>query len=305
MLLLPPIRCALITVYIVWFAVFVYSQTPKGKGTTEQKSALDHAPTNGTQQNEQHATSSPSPVVTIYNQPCPQEQNSDTKRSQDAINIERRLTTFTGYLVVVGFLQFLVLCAQAVLFFQQKRIMGQHKASLEQLATAAGNNALAAKASADALVNSERSWVIPEVEFRHRETGRVMETYNGKTTSTMASIQVTCSNRGNTPAWITEIDVRMEIGLIPRFIPEFTPEAHEISLQYEPIAPDGPAFVHFRQITAEGKVTAKEQAFIYGIVKYRDAFTPNGKSYFGYSIQQDGLKYILGRIRDAQYNDCK
>jgi hypothetical protein len=52
-------------------------------------------------------------------------------------------------------------------------------------------------------------------------------------------------------------------------------------------------------------VGGKNYAFIHGIVKYRDAFTPNGESFFGYTMQKDGLRYYLGRIRDARYNDCK
>jgi hypothetical protein len=204
--------------------------------------------------------------------------------------------------VVVGFLQFVVLAVQAVLFFQQRNIMEQHRGSLVQLATAASNNAAAAKASADTLVNSERSWVIPELGF-FSDKGTQVHYVGGKT---LVDIEVTCTNLGNTLAWITEIDVRMGIGSMPLSDPDFTPEGHEITLLYEPSAPNGPPFeLPLRQVAAEGDVAGKNYAFIHGIVKYRDAFTPNGKSFFGYTIQKDGLSYHLGRIRDTKYNDCK
>jgi hypothetical protein len=84
----------------------------------------------------------------------------------------------------------------------------------------------AAKASAEVLVNGERSWVIPELEF-FSDKGVAGYYAGGKT---LADIKVVCT----TVAWMTEIDVRMEIGLIPRLNPDFTPSGHEISLQYEP-----------------------------------------------------------------------
>jgi hypothetical protein len=91
-------------------------------------------------------------------------------------------------------------------------------------------------------------------------------------------------------AWITEIDVRLEIGLIPRLKGDFTPSGHEISLQYEPVAPNGPLFeLPLRQVAAEGVITGKTPAFIHGIGSTGMPSPPNGKSFFGYTIQKDGF----------------
>ena len=62
---------------------------------------------------------------------------------------------FSGLLVVVGFLQWYVIRAQA-------NLMRKHAEHLENLASAARDNAKTAKASADALVSSERAWVLVE-----------------------------------------------------------------------------------------------------------------------------------------------
>jgi hypothetical protein len=296
-------RRAVVVIPLLCFAVLSVPQTPKEKRIAVKNGALKTAPPNKNENEQQDAATTPNQTIAIYNQPNPTEHNGDNKQGKDAIDVERDLAKFTLCLVIVGFLQLAALAVQAVLFFQQKKIMGQHKVSLEQLATAASDNAIAAKKSADALINSERSWVIPELEFL-TDRGTVVVDYTGS--KTLADLKVTCANCGNSPAWITEIDVRMEIGSIPRTDPDFTPEGHEISLQYEPIAPNGRSFeLPLRQVVAEGDVAGKNYAFIHGIVKYRDAFTPNGKSFFGYTIQKDGLKYHLGRIRDAKYNDCK
>jgi hypothetical protein len=71
--------------------------------------------------------------------------NDATIQSEEDVDVQRKLANFTGYLVWVGGLQVLILFVQAVLFRRQTKIMGQHKVSLEQLATAAADNAIAAK----------------------------------------------------------------------------------------------------------------------------------------------------------------
>jgi uncharacterized protein HemX len=60
------------------------------------------------------------------------------------LEIQRKLAKFTKYLVWVGLLQALILAGQAVLFFQQKKIMEEHKTKFNELAKAANSNAEAA-----------------------------------------------------------------------------------------------------------------------------------------------------------------
>lgn len=66
---------------------------------------------------------------------------------------------------------------------------------------------------------------LPELEF-FSDKGVVVHYAGGKTS---ADIKVVCTNCGNTVACISEIDVRMEIGLIPRLNPDLAPSGHEIS----------------------------------------------------------------------------
>src|ERR1700674_1771425 len=64
--------------------------------------------------------------------------------------IDRGILILHGFLVGVGFLQWLVLRRQA-------RLMGKHAEHLENLVNAAGNNAKAALLNAQAVINSERA----------------------------------------------------------------------------------------------------------------------------------------------------
>ena len=250
-------RRAVVVISLLCFAVLGTSQTPKDKRIPKQNGTLDSSPASETKDNKQDATTPPNQTIAIYNQPRTKEHDSDNKQSQDAIGVERKLTKFTGYLVIVGFLQVLALIAQAILFFQQRNIMEQHRGSLEQLATAASSNAIAAKASADTLVNSERSWVIPELGFL---SDKGVVGYTGS--KSLVDINVVCTNLGNTLAWITEINVHMEIGQNLRIDPNFTPEGQEISLLYAPVMPDGDPFeLPLRQVAAEGDIEGKTIAF--------------------------------------------
>jgi hypothetical protein len=93
--------------------------------------------------------------------PTPSETDAET---------QRKLAKFTKYLVWVGALQFAALILQAVVFYctlnqidRQAGIMEGHSQHLKDLATAASNNALAASLSAQAVINSERPWMIIEL----------------------------------------------------------------------------------------------------------------------------------------------
>jgi hypothetical protein len=121
---------------------------PRSTGAPQQNNGQNTSPADNTAQRQQTSATTPNQTIPIYAQSGSAEANRETKNSQDATDVERQLTKFTGYLVGVGLLQFFILAVQAALFFQQKKIMEQHRTSLEQLASSAGDNARAIETQA-------------------------------------------------------------------------------------------------------------------------------------------------------------
>jgi hypothetical protein len=189
---------ATIVLAVLSLAILGISQAPKDERIAVKNGALDTAPASSRKNNQQHAASPPSQTIAIYNQSSSPEHNGDAKQSQDAIDVERQVAKFTGYLAIVGLFQLLVLAVQAVLFFQQKKIMGQHKVSLEKLATAASDNAIAAKDSADALKAADRAWILAKPYL----PDKLLPVGEHRVTRFMWSIK----SVGRTPARIIETD---------------------------------------------------------------------------------------------------
>jgi len=88
------------------------------------------------------------------------------ERVQDSA-IQAQLVKYTRWLVYVGVIQFMALIFQALIFFltlkrieTQANLMREHALHLENLSIAARNNAIAARANVDALISSERPWIL-------------------------------------------------------------------------------------------------------------------------------------------------
>jgi len=193
-------------VLLLCFAIFSVTQPPKDKGVAVKNGTFNATPSSETKKNQQNARDTPNQTIAIYNQPSPTEHSDDDRQNKDAIDVERKLAKFTLYLVIVGFLQVAVLVVQAVLFWQQKNIMDQHKVSFEKLANAASDNAVDAKDSAEfarrTTKSSERSDIL--VESFSIATGNVKWTQNGD-----GKLIVRFRNFGRTRA--TEVRLRVEL----------------------------------------------------------------------------------------------
>ena len=134
--------------------IIAAQSSPKQSAATEKAKQSD--------QNQKAADKASPPTV--------EQPSSQTSGSSDHIEIQRKLVKYTIYLAVVGGLQFIALIVQAVAFWRtleavriQATLMGKHAEHLENLAAAARDNAKAAKASADALINSERAWILVDI----------------------------------------------------------------------------------------------------------------------------------------------
>jgi hypothetical protein len=253
---------AIIVLAVLFFAILGISQTPKDKRIAVKNGALDAAPASSRKNNQQHAASPPSQTTSIYNQSSPPEHNGDAKQSQDAIDVERQVARFTGYLAIVGLFQLVVLAVQAVLFRQQKNIMEQHRVSLEKLATAASDNAEAAKLNARAVMNAERPLLLIDIKLNDEGPGYKVAAHNpGRTPAIFQNGDCCC---GKHPADFVPPE---DLGLAP---PEdlkkpFTPPRQDL------LVLAGSAFL-IRKIDPESSISQADQQifFVYGQLRYWD-----------------------------------
>jgi len=183
----PPMTAARVIIAVLIFAQQP-SKTPEGKGAAEGKGAQ----VSGGQ--DQQSQSQQTPSSPANNQhPSAKTQVPASKAGDDA-EIQGKIETFTGLLVIVGFLQFLALIGQVVIYCRQARIMERQahemkrqrgymrlqwkamgvqathmEGQLAEMSTQsgilqrsvgiAGKSADAASLSAQALINSERPWL--------------------------------------------------------------------------------------------------------------------------------------------------
>ena|SRR5208283_3017947 len=159
-----------------------------------------------------------------------------------------------------------------------------------------------AKTQTQHLINSERAWLMESIGWGMSPLRLVQNTSSAGDIGTSASIDVFWSNHGKTPAWVTEVQVKM---LVTERLPE-EPDMSNADILYGPypVVPgnrprtDGHRFF----VQADGWAELGQLTAVYGIIKYRDAFTPKGQNWetwFGYFIAPDGS---IERLVSEQYN---
>ncbi len=165
---------------------------------------------------------------------------------------------------------------------QRKDREEQHKETLAQLNVS--------QAQADALVNSERAWVMVDVEWDTAKwadrKAHVLEGSGTGGDTTGIYIVLTCRNEGRSPAWIEEKRARFQIVDVLPPKPDFS-SAEFIQVGPEPIG-IGKALPHTNHIywlaTGTGHEGLGKTMVVYGIVTYRDIFNKLRETTFGYRI---------------------
>jgi hypothetical protein len=171
-------------------AVIIIAQQPAK--APESKGAAEASVTKSTEQtrktNHDNNPAQPCVSVTVNNNPPSPNEENDKKQTAENIRIQRRLTLYTGLLVIAGFV------TAALIWWQAKKTAEATKAmqdSLPHQETAA----LAAKTSADALTNAERAWL----------TVKVGDIFQGELEFRYAKVPI--KNTGRTPARVKQIVV--------------------------------------------------------------------------------------------------
>jgi hypothetical protein len=86
----------------------------------------------------------------------------------------------------------------------------EHRETLAQLEVSRAN-ASTGKASADALMNAERAWVLAELGWYEGARLGITDHTSGERTWTEANLKLTCKNEGRSPAWIDEVYTCVEM----------------------------------------------------------------------------------------------
>jgi len=166
-------------------------------------------------------------------------------------------------------------------------------------ADAAKLSAKAAENSATAMINGERAWVMAEVKF---PLGAGPLSFSGGINdgSTITDFEVVVKNVGRTPAWIYEQVVQMTVSKLPP-APEFD-ETCQTNMGVYPVVQDEPATTWKPFVEAKGLPDLDGQPYIFGVVRYRDAFSDFRETYFGYVVRDHKR---LERLPNPAYNKYK
>jgi hypothetical protein len=110
---------------IVAVLIFAHepAKVPKDKGTAEGKGTQVSKQADASEKRDQPSEPAPSPPANNQHS-SPEEQPAAPKASNDT-EIQGKIKTFTGLLVVVGFLQFFALIGQVVIYCRQAKIMAR------------------------------------------------------------------------------------------------------------------------------------------------------------------------------------
>lgn len=198
-----------------------------------------------------------------------------------------------------------------------KAIQAQVRAALAELkhtsrlARAAQKTAEAANKNADAIINSERAWVMVEVVWASSEGGRLLNTSHigdaGQVSSTQIYVNLICVNRGKSPAWVVEQTIKAEISGAFYGPDLSTVNDSEIDRRLISLGPSGTTEDRTARpikLYAPG-MPGNKYILVYGVVRYRDPFTPKGElkeTWFGYYTLETRIKDPLDRISQTDYN---
>jgi hypothetical protein len=177
-------------------------------------------------------------------------------------------------------------------------------------ATKAAN---AAEKSANAVISAERAYVIADVEQKEVQIF-VSESPAGdarSTTSSVGSIVVTFRNVGRVPCWITQ--KKIQFALVEKLPEEPIFDDTAVVDDFpEPVIVGQPLRVEWQHLIAQGEhviilsamptktpFAGSNAPIVYGVIKYRDVFSENRETRFGYRITGHGH---LRRINSPAYN---
>lgn len=158
-------------------------------------------------------------------------------------------------------------------------------------------------------MDADRAWVMAEVTFR--DNGGLSVGGSMPAIQTITEVEIRVTNAGPTPAWIFEQWVQLKVS--PEVIasrtkyqsPQFPfigeGKTAAVNYQIHPMV-QGQNPVIWKAHIWDDQFPTEENglhAYIFGVVRYRDAFSAMRETYFGYHVK--GYK-LLERIPNDAYN---
>ena len=186
----------------------------------------------------------------------------------------------------------------------------QHEETLAQLkiaqrqVDASLENAHAAKAAAESVINAERAWVMGKLGWYdnvHVMTSVSQIRNEGRVDTTMANVKLTCRNEGRTPAWIDQVYGHLEI------FEEATTLGSKTKNECQTFGPMGPLgagkeLSRVLDVTCLGHPKAEEHLAVYAVIEYRDIFGLKRETVLGYSIDLHGGIYRQDALPERNRN---
>jgi hypothetical protein len=271
-------------VLVIILAPQGFGQPERPRVESDSAASAQKRPTRaqGQQSAEREAVRSlTSAVAEIRHQMAEQQQlvqelkTAQAERDQD-ISIQRDLVRYTRWLVYVGAIQFIALIFQALIFFltlkrieTQANLMRVHALHLENLSAAARDNAVAARANVDALISSERAWILVD-------TGEIPDNFDANQNSVgILDVRPVLRNSGRTPGWITRGFIRsfsIPTGSQLPPEPDYSGGLAEVPVNII-VAPNG--FIQALHVPIPLSVFAAarqgtQKLYVYGFVDYSD-----------------------------------
>jgi hypothetical protein len=153
--------------------------------------------------------------------------------------------------------------------------------------------AKAALLNAEALINSERAWIMAELRSygNYSEQFEIAEgtaEYPGEgsvKTTRVNLVKLACKNQGRSPAWIDA--VYGQLSIVNSTTVAMDPSKAGNQGPMQPIGPGGKRSRSL-ELVCRGIRHSGEFLSIYVVIEYRDIFDRKRETFLGYSVHDDG-----------------
>ena len=152
-----------------------------------------------------------------------------------------------------------------------------------------------ARTSAEGLINSERAWVMVEVQWDGQRSKREVNSADG-VTRTSVGVRIICRNEGRSPAWIKQISITLKIHNYISADPTLPTNPSDNFVTFYPL-PVGQGYTKTRIVIGEGWSNT-ETNLLYGAVMYQDFSGKMRETWFAYVVSDA----ILERFPEPAYN---
>jgi hypothetical protein len=173
---------------------------------------------------------------------------------------------------------------------QHKEMLAQLRATERQI-EALEKNALAAKTTAESVVNAERAWIMGELSWWENSRLRISQlssTIQSQTVErTAVALKLTCKNEGKSPAWIDNVYGHLESFSTAS---ELGAPNRVDGRNFGPMGPLGAGRERSQSLdlTCPAKMKDEDYLAVYVVIEYRDIFGVKRETFLGHALDAHG-----------------